>query len=270
MLYFVPTPIGNLNDISQRALEILGSCEVIICEDTRVTKSLLNLLSSKFSLNFKNKEFFSLHTHNEKEFFTTFDTTKFNQICVYVTDAGMPCISDPGAALVKFVQENNINYEVISGANSLLLAVAASGIVTKEFIFLGFLPNNGSKREQAIQNLLANKFPSVVYESPKRVLDLVELCANTAPEREIFAIKEATKKFEKKYKYSAVNLLNILKSENLKGEWTLVIDSAKQENLGIITTKDILNLDIAPKQKAKLISKITGENSKKIYENLIK
>ena len=132
MLYLIPTPIGNLSDISSRALEVLQSCEILICEDTRVSKKLLNLLSDKFQISFKISQFYSLHTHNEAEFFAGFDAALLREkVCAYVSDAGMPCISDPGIALVKFAQRSGITYEVLSGANALLLAAAASGLVEK-------------------------------------------------------------------------------------------------------------------------------------------
>lgn len=271
MLYFVPTPIGNLDDISKRCLDILKLCDVLICEDTRVTKTLLTLLGERYSLEIRPKEFYSLHTHNETEFFSKFDKTRFeNEICVYVSDAGMPCISDPGVSLVRFALLNGLKYEVLSGANALLLAVAASSLVEKEFTFLGFLPNTGNERQISIQNALNSAYPVVIYESSKRVLSLVEAISKLDKDRKIFAIKEATKKFETKFFDSATNLLTTLKNSNLNGEWCLVIDKTPNGATERITTADILELDLPPKAKAKLISKITGENAKKVYENLIK
>ena len=174
MLYLIPTPIGNLSDISSRALEVLQSCEILICEDTRVSKKLLNLLSDKFQISFKISQFYSLHTHNEAEFFAGFDAALLREkACAYVSDAGMPCISDPGIALVKFAQRSGVPYEVLSGANALLLAAAASGLVEKEFSFLGFLNNDGAQRKAQILNLMQSPYPCVLYESPKRVVKLI-------------------------------------------------------------------------------------------------
>ncbi|MBR2163714.1 MAG: 16S rRNA (cytidine(1402)-2'-O)-methyltransferase [Campylobacter sp.] len=269
MLYFLPTPIGNLDDISKRCLDILNLCDIIICEDSRVTKSLINLLNTKYNLNINPSEFYSLHTHNENEFFAKFEARKLvENIVVYVSDAGMPCISDPGVSLVEFAQKNGINYEVLSGANAALLAVAASGIVKKEFSFLGFLPNTGRDRELAVQNALNSAYPVVIYESPKRVLQLVEAIAKLEPKREIFAIKEATKKFEAKFKDNAKNLVAMLKGANLKGEWCIVIDGSKNSSQNTISVADINELDIPPKQKAKLLSKLTGKSVKDIYAQL--
>lgn len=269
MLYFLPTPIGNLDDISKRCLDILNLCDIIICEDSRVTKSLINLLNTKYNLNINPSEFYSLHTHNESEFFAKFDPNNLiEKIVVYVSDAGMPCISDPGVALVRFAQNNSINYEVLSGSNALLLAVAASGLVEKEFSFLGFLPNTSRDRDLALQNALNSPYPVVIYESPKRILNLIKDIAKLEPTREIFAIKEATKKFETKFKNSAQNLVLSLQNANLKGEWCVVVAATNIINQEKITIDDINELDIAPKQKAKLLSKLTGKSVKEIYNKL--
>lgn len=264
----MPTPIGNLGDISARCLDILELANIVICEDTRVAKSLYNLLK----ISPKNKKFYCLNSHNSDEFCAKFTNLKEilnEQICAYLSDAGMPGISDPGEFLVNFAKNNNIEYFVLPGANAALLAAVASGLIKKEFIFLGFLPNTGKERELALQNALSLAYPAIIYESPKRILKLVENIANIDENREIFAIKEATKKFEKKFFGRAIEVFQILKNANLQGEWTLIIKNTKEQNTQNLSPKDILALDIAPKIKAKLLSKITGENAKKIYENLI-
>ncbi len=243
----------------------------MICEDTRVSKNLISLLNSKFELNIAPKEFYALHTHNVEEFFSRFDAVKFeNKVCVYASDAGFPCISDPGVDLVRFAQERGISYEVLPGANAALLAAAASGLIEKEFTFLGFLPNTGKERTLAIQNALNSPYPVIVYESPRRVEALVAAVAELDAEREVFAIKEATKKFETKFRGLASELKTTLANSNLNGEWCVVIAGSHAMNTEKISVADVLALDLPPKQKAKLIAKITGEDSKIIYQNLIK
>lgn len=268
MLYFLPTPIGNLDDISKHCLDILELCEIIICEDTRVTKSLINLLNSKFDKKIKPKEFHSLHSHNESEFLSKFDVENFDKICVYVSDAGMPCISDPGSFLVDFAIKNDIKYEVLSGSNALLLAVAGSGFVKKEFVFLGFLPSSGSERDLALQNALTLPYPCVIYESPKRIIKLISQICKIDENRKIYAIKEATKKFETKFHFIAKDMLNALNLANLNGEWVVVVDNANLTTQKI-TTQDILDLELPPKQKSKLLAKISGKSAKEHYEELI-
>lgn len=269
MFYFIPTPIGNLSDISFRSLDIIRECENVLCEDTRVTKRLFCLISQRYGLNLSGKSFISLHSHNEKQKIKHIGLEILKGKSVYVTDAGMPCISDPGAFLVEFLQKNNIDYEFIPGANAALLAAAASGIVKKEFIFIGFLPNSGQNRKIAIQNATANIYPTIIYESPMKIVRLLKDLEQICPEREIFLIKEATKKFETKLKGSVENVLKMLMELNTSGEWCIVLDRHQDNNIQNITIQDILELNIAPKHKAKLISKITGKDIKTCYEKII-
>ena len=142
MLTLVPTPIGNLSDISKRAIEALNEADIVFCEDTRVTKKLLSLLQIDL-----NKTFIAMHSHNENEIISKIDVSIFDKNVVYVSDAGMPGISDPGSKLIQFAQENNIKYDVIPGANALLTAFVASGF-EGEFTFFGFLPHKGKDREK--------------------------------------------------------------------------------------------------------------------------
>ena len=276
MLYFVPTPIGNLADISQRALSILATCKLIFCEDTRVCKALLNLLDKKypsFSILSTPKRFKALHSHNEREFFANLDREIFTQNVAYLSDAGMPCISDPGVALVRFAQENGVAYEVLSGANAALVAVAASGLCEKEFVFLGFLSPKFKSRQSELERALECEFPVILYESPKRILALITEIAKIAPEREIFAIKEISKKFEKKFKDSAKALEITLESENLNGEWCVVIaankakKSAKKESI-CLNKSDIMALNISAKDKARLLARLSEASAKQIYKQI--
>ena len=275
MLYFIPTPIGNLSDISYRALQILGTCESIICEDTRVCKSLFALLNAKFDAKIQSKRFIALHSHNEKEFVANLDKSLFEKNVAYLSDAGMPCISDPGVMLVRWAQENGVDYEVLSGANAALVAVAASGLCEKEFTFIGFLSNKGKERQRDIERVLENAYPSVIYESPKRILALINELAKIEPQRELFAIKEISKKFEKKFKGSAIELAKALKNENLNGEWVLIIAPLKDgkkasEKNGIFLSKDdIMALSLSTKDKAKLLAKFEPKQTKEIYHQLL-
>ncbi|MBF0985167.1 MAG: rRNA (cytidine-2'-O-)-methyltransferase, partial [Campylobacter sp.] len=164
--------------------------------------------------------------------------------------------------------KNDIAYEVLSGSNAALLAVVASGLCEKEFCFLGFLPNNGKERAIAIQNALNLPFPAVIYESPKRILSLILDFAKLEPNREIFAIKEATKKFETKFRAAASELAKKLQEANLSGEWCVVVQKNPNFTSEKITKNDILELEISPKAKAKLLAKITGKSAKEIYSEL--
>ena len=228
------------------------------------------IVKSLYSVDITKEGSKSIGATNVYRVLKNIDLSIFKKICAYMSDAGMPCISDPGNSLVKFAQKNKVEYEVLSGSNALILAAVASGLVEKEFSFLGFLPNKGDERKVAIQNALNSPYPVIIYESPKRILNLIKTISGLDPQRKIFIIKEATKKFETKYFDKAINLAQILENENLNGEFCLVIDKSKNTKFETILESDILDLDIPPKQKSKLLSKITGINQKEIYKNLIK
>lgn len=270
MLTFVPTPIGNLGDISFRTIEVLKGGELILCEDTRITKKLFSLISSKYDITFPNFQFISLHSHNEKEFLTVENSELLKtKQCVYLSDAGMPCVSDPGSHLVEFCLQNNIEYDVLPGANAILTAYASSGFENTTFTFFGFLPHKGTNRSDMLDKVMNSENLAILYESPHRLLKLLEEIYIFDKNRMIFLSKELTKKYQKRYKDSSENIYNQLKDETIKGEWVVVIEPIKQENKGIITYNDIEELSLAPKQKAKLLSKLTGKSVKDIYNSLI-
>ena len=270
MLILLPTPLGNLEDITFRALNALKSAEVILCEDTRVAKRLLTLLGKKFHIEFENKRFYALHEHNQRRFLSSIDPSFFNQDVVYMSDAGMPAISDPGSALVRYAQAHNISYTVLPGASAAITAFAASGF-EGEFCFLGFLPHKGEAREKKLQKALHQSFHTILYEAPHRLLKLLEELANLVPTRTIFLAKELTKMYERYYKDSALSIYKKLQNETIKGEWVVVIE--KDETLVAklsLTQEELLSLNIPKKQKAKLLAKISTKSAKEWYEILTK
>ncbi len=271
MLTFVPTPIGNLGDLSLRSLEVLKEAELILCEDTRVTKRLIQLISQKLhiQIDINNKEFKSVHSHNEKAFLT--DENKeflLSKNVAYVSDAGMPCISDPGAVLVNFCIENDIKYDVLPGANAILTAYTMSGFEKKEFTFFGFLPHKGKNRQNQLQSICESQFITILYESPHRLLKLLAQIEEIDAAREIFVVKELTKMYQQSFKGTAADIYNQLKKTTIKGEWVVIINSTVSQKGEQITLKDIQELELPPKQKAKLISKLTGQSIKDIYNTL--
>jgi 16S rRNA (cytidine1402-2'-O)-methyltransferase len=268
MLYFIPTPIGNLEDITIRSLRLLLSVPLIICEDTRVAKKLIKLLKERFgkSENIKQR-FIPFHSHNEQEVVKNLNIDDFlTSNAVYISDAGMPCISDPGTSLVRFAQENNIPYEVLPGANALLLALAASGFEGTNFYFHGFLPHKKEARMEELRKILSLEFNAVLYESTHRILQLSSEIAKLAPQRVVYIIKEATKIYETHYKGSALELAQKLKTANLNGEWAVVIKGEEQKTGEYLHEEDILSLPLPPKQKAKLLAKMTGKSVKEWYD----
>lgn len=273
MLYFVPTPIGNLDDITVRGLKLLTSSALIFCEDTRNTKKLITLLKEKHNIQkTQEQKFISLHSHNEKEIIKKLDPKEFlEKDVLYVSDAGMPGISDPGNLLVKFAQENGINYEVIPGANAALLGLVSSGFEGNDFYFYGFLPHKKEARKSTYKKLLKLTCNVIIYESTHRILKSLEDLKDVEPNREIFIIKEATKKHETHFLGTASKVYEKLKTSNLNGEYVLVIKAKENLSKGTsLDEDDILPLEIPAKQKAKLLSKLTGINTSEWYGKINK
>lgn len=271
MIYFIPTPIGNLEDISQRSLALLARVQNIFCEDSRVTKKLLLLLAEKNSLEINQKKFIPFHTHNEHEVLSSLDIENLQtNEYIFVSDAGMPCISDPGALMVKFCQENGVDYEILPGANALLSAYSASGFLESEFSFFGFLPHKGNDRAKKLQDVVNSSKNAIIYESPHRILTLLSELFKLIPTREIFAVKELTKKHETKFFGTVEKVKQQIENFNQKGEWVVVLKANENpKTFGNISEDDINSLSIKPKQKAKLLAKITGKTVQECYENLL-
>jgi 16S rRNA (cytidine1402-2'-O)-methyltransferase len=268
MLTLVPTPIGNIGDISLRAMEVLSSADILLCEDTRITKKLLKLLQDRYSLSVKKQQFIPLHSHNEHQFVEKLDPSFFEQNVVYVSDAGMPGISDPGQLLVRYCIEHDLEYDVLPGANALLTAFVASGFVETKMLFFGFLPHKGKERNGALQQALHNGFSTVLYESPHRLGKLLDELEAEAPDRQLFFAKELTKKFQR-YLHGTASEIKAELAGNFKGEWVVVIEAGEARQ-SVLSEREIMALDLPKKTAAKLIAKITGENVKACYERLVK
>ena len=268
VLTLVPTPIGNLEDISKRSINSLLEAELILCEDTRVTKKLLNLLSQRENLEFECKEFKSFHSHNENQVLKTFTPETFEKNIVYVSDAGMPCVSDPGASLVQYAIDNNLEYDVLPGANAVLTAFAMSGFPQSEFTFFAFLPHKGKERKEKLNQVMQSDILPILYESPHRLLKTLEEINSMDEQRTVFLAKELTKLHQKTFKDTAKNLFEKFQNENIKGEWVIIIEPTKFKGQSL-ELLDIENLDIAPKIKAKLLAKMTGKSVKEIYNSFM-
>ncbi len=268
MLHFVPTPIGNLEDISLRSLKLLESAQIVFCEDTRVAKKLISLLKERHSIVPIEKEYISMHSHNENYLLTQLSPEIFDKDVIYLSDAGMPVVSDPGCALISYAQKNNIKHEVLPGANALLVAYASSGFCQTQFLFYGFLPHKGKDRKDALQKAMYSGFVTILYESPHRILKLIDQICEIEPNREIFLIKEISKYYSSSFKAKAFEIKEQFKKENIKGEWVVVLDRVEQK-LGVVSVDDILKLDISKKQASKLIAKITKKSPKECYKELL-
>ena len=272
MLYFVPTPLGNLEDITIRALEVLKKVDTVFCEDTRVAKKLIQLLAQKGFIASTPQRYISFHEHNQKEVLEQFEPTFFMQNdVVYMSDAGMPAISDPGAMLVQYAQTHKIPYTVLPGPSAAITAFAASGFLCKEFSFYGFLPHKGQARYKLLEQILFDEKCAIVYEAPHRLLQLLEEIVQIDSERVLFLAKELTKMHETFYKEKAKVVFERLKKEVIRGEWVVVIDRSmcKKETL-TFTKEELLSLPLPKKELAKLLAKITPQSTKEWYSILTK
>ncbi|HOG62958.1 MAG TPA: 16S rRNA (cytidine(1402)-2'-O)-methyltransferase [Sedimentibacter sp.] len=219
-LYVVPTPIGNLGDMTNRAVETLNSCDLILAEDTRHTQKLLNHFNIKTKM-------ISYHKFNEKQRSEEIIHKLLNEDinAALVTDAGTPCISDPGYELVREVREKGIEVIGLTGASALTTALSISGIETYEFAFYGFLPRKKSELDTALKRVLNNPVKTFVfYESPKRIISLIENIKIHMPNSTLCVCKELTKIHEKTFYGSVDDVLEQLNNHGdvEKGEYVIV------------------------------------------------
>ena len=219
-LYIVPTPIGNLKDMTERAVETLKESDLILAEDTRHTQKLLNYFDIKTKL-------VSYHKFNEKSRSIEIVDEILNdeKNVSLVTDAGTPCISDPGYELVKSARESGIEVIGLAGASAVTIALSVAGIDTYQFIFYGFLPRKKSELDAALKKVLLNPIKTyVIYESPKRIINLIESIKKTMPNSTICVLKELTKLHENSF-YGRVDcVLDQLKNHKdvERGEYVVV------------------------------------------------
>ena len=218
--YLVATPIGNLKDISSRALEVLKNVDYIASEDTRTTSNLL----SYFGIN---KPMISYQEHNEQESSTKLiDLLKQGKSIAITSDAGYPGISDPGAIIVKHCIENDIPVSIIPGANAFLPALIGSGLDNNHFYFHGFLPSKPSARKKELEQLTNLTCTLIFYESPHRIKETLNDLLTYFPNRKMSLVREITKLHEE-YIYGTINEIAQIDESTLKGEMVIVIEGNK-------------------------------------------
>jgi 16S rRNA (cytidine1402-2'-O)-methyltransferase len=223
-LYIVPTPIGNLADISQRALDVLNNVDIVACEDTRRAGILFQQLKIQKS------RFISYHIVNESERAANLiDEIKKGNSIALISDAGTPAISDPGYRIIKIAIENDIKVIPLPGATAFVPALAASGFATNKFAFLGFPPHKKG-RKTFVKEALEIEFTVVLYESPHRVQKLINEIIEIEPERNICIAREISKMFEEFIRGSALEIKDVLdKKDKIKGEFVVVIEGKKEK-----------------------------------------
>jgi len=214
-IFVVATPIGNLKDITLRALETLKEVDLILAEDTRVAKGLLEHFNIK-------KPVLSYHQNS--------DISKVNEILEFlkqgknlalVSDSGTPAISDPGAKLVAEVLKNDFEVIPVPGPSALAAAASIAGFSTDKFLFLGFPPIK-NKRKKFFEKVNSSEYPVILYESPYRILKTLEGLRG----KEVVVCRELTKKFETIYRGSIINIIEELKKDEIKGEFVIIINKA--------------------------------------------
>ena len=235
-LYLIPTPIGNLEDMTIRSINILKLVDVIFCEDTRVTLLLLNHFEIK-------KKVIALHEHNEetaKE--KVLEYLKNGSSVAIVTDRGTPIISDPGYKTVKYVFSLGYNVVALPGANAFVPALIVSGIEPAPFVFYGFLNSKDSKRKQELEKLKFCRYTMIFYEAPHRIKRTMEEMYETFGDREVSLSREISKKYESVYRGVISNLLPTL--DDIKGEFVIVVSPFKEENVIVeeVSLKDNVSL----------------------------
>lgn len=216
-LYLVATPIGNLEDITLRALRVLKECDVVAAEDTRHSGQLLK----HFGISKPMLSYFQFNEAKRSE--EIIERLKRGERIALVTDAGSPGISDPGERVVKAALAAGLRVEAVPGACALIAALTASGLPTDEFHFIGFLPHKSGQRRNQLERLRTFSGTLVLYESPYRIEKLLNELNQVFPERTVVLARELTKRFEEFLRGTPADLLNILKTRSLKGEFAVLI-----------------------------------------------
>ena len=269
ILYIVGTPIGNLNDISQRALNILQNVSLVACEDTRQTKKIMN----KFNISNK---LISFNKHNSSIKIPKLvkDLKEGNSIAI-VSDAGMPGICDPGEDIFKCVKSEGIDMICVPGACAAITALVSSGLPSSSFVFEGFLPKKKIDREKILLEISKNEKTTIIYESPKRLRKLLnELLEFCGGDREIIVARELTKKFEEHVGNNINKVIEFFRGKDIIGEITIVLKGTRKgdfnPNKSIIKKDlyDLIDAGLSLSAASKYLAKKNGLKKSEVY-NLI-
>jgi len=271
MLYIVATPIGNLDDISVRAISVLKSVDLILAEDTRHSKKLLSHLDISTPLK-------AFHDHNERDK-TQAIISELNagQCIALISDAGTPLISDPGYVLVAEAKKAGIQVSPIPGPSALIAALSVAGLASDHFTFFGFLPSKQAARIKVLQSLVSRTETSIYYESPKRILaTMTDMLSVLGKERKVCLAKELTKAFETIHTGNIPSLIEYLTvdANHQKGEFVVIVSGVDKsdtlEGEAILDTLlPILCTEMGASKAAKLAAKITGIDKKHCYQRAI-
>lgn len=265
--YVIGTPIGNLGDITLRQLDTLAEVDFICAEDTRVTLKLLNHYEIK-------KQLVSFHEHSSKaDAQRIIDRILSGESCGIVTDAGMPCISDPGEMLVKMCAENNIDVRVVPGPSAVVSAVAVSGLSTRRFTFEGFLPVPKKERSERLEKLRGETAVMVFYEAPHKLkATLADMAEFFGGERRISLCRELTKLHEEVLRLTLAEAVEYYNINEPKGEFVLVLEGESKPDVTEITieqaieqVRKLVDMGERPVDACKAVAKECGFKKSELY-----
>ena len=266
-LYVVATPIGNLRDITLRALDVLAGADAVAAEDTRNTSHLLK------HHGIHAKQLLAVHQHNERGSAEKLVAwIQQGQSVAFVSDAGTPAVSDPGALLVQAVLTAGLRVIPIPGPSAAVAALSASGLSTPHFLFYGFLPNKSSARRTALQDLISHPYTLVFYEAPHRIVECVaDLHSVYGGERQIVLAREVSKLFETIHSCPLSQAQAWLQSDSnqQRGEFVVLVSAAKPAegmSAETLNTLTLLLAELPLKQAVQLTTKITGANRSELYQ----
>ena len=264
-LYIVGTPIGNLNDISQRALNILENVSLVACEDTRQTRKIM----SKYNISNK---LISFNKHNSSvKIPKIINDLREGKSIAIVSDAGLPGICDPGEEIARRVKNEGIDIICVPGACAAITALVASGLPSSSFVFEGFLPKKQIEREKILLEICKNQKTTIIYESPHRLKKLLEeLNDFCGGDREIMIARELTKKFEQHVGNNINEVINFFKDKDILGEITIVLKGSKRDLVPdkLIIKKDLNDLisaGLSLSAASKYLAKKNGLKKSEIY-----
>ncbi len=265
-LYIVPTPIGNLDDITLRAIEVLKNATLIAAEDTRHSKILLD------KLGISGKKMISCHDHNEAQRAEIIiSEVNSGGSVALISDAGSPLINDPGYRVVTICAEQGVKVVPLPGPCALITALEASALPTDKFMFCGFFPVKEKELSSVLESLKDVDYTAVFYEAPRRIVDTMELMAKILPEHDVTLCREMTKTFESFYRLKAKDAPAFLKADadRTKGEFVVAIGALKQENSEIdpkvlSAIKELIKTSPV-KTVANVISNLTGIKKNDLY-----
>lgn len=271
-LVLVTVPIGNLEDITLNALDLIKKEKMFLCEDTRVFKQLL----SNLNISYTDKTFVSFHDHSEDfEVKNIIKKMKEGTRYILVSDAGSPIISDPGHRLVKACIENGVKVKSASGITSVISALELSGFAPIPFTFHGFFPQENNKKETTLQKITTIGGTHLFFEGPSRVKETLEYFSKEIPLANIVVARELTKKFETLYRFTASDFHQYIDENIDKGEIVLLINNPMGKtdiNARVLKelAEEVLEYTGSSKSLSKLLAEILNRPSKEIYQLLAK